>query len=83
MTQDKICEGCLSYERAGTLITDRVLGMSAEECYGLCQGYSVKDVDCPCQHCLIKAMCNSVCDLLKERQWYKEYWSNRMGNIYI
>ncbi len=54
---DKICTGCLMYEQ---YIED-------SENYHECEGYMKKHVDCPCQNCLVKVMCDDVCDKYKEK----------------
>lgn len=55
---DKICKGCMEYER---YIEDSTQ-------YGECEGYARKHVNCPCQNCLIKMMCDNVCDKYKD-EW--------------
>lgn len=65
---DKICEGCLSYERAGEVIPER-----SNLNYGKCPGYIIKDINCPCQHCLIKAMCNITCEDMLKTKWFIDH----------
>jgi len=60
---DEICKGCLSYERIGKLM----IGYSSIR-YGECPGYNAKDIGCPCQHCLIKVMCDVVCGSFRKRK---------------
>lgn len=62
---DKICDGCLTHERHkkerfGTSIMF----------YGECSGYIRESIECPCQHCLVKGMCDSVCEKLRKTEWY-------------
>ncbi len=59
---DKICSGCLTYEQS--------LEIENREKVLVCGGYKTKDVDCPCQHCLIKAMCITSCEKLTKRPWH-------------
>jgi len=54
---DKICSGCLAYEQY----------IKNPKKYNQCVGYIKKRTDCPCQHCLIKVMCD-VCDEFK-KEW--------------
>lgn len=63
---DKLCEGCLSYERIGECIPTNSL-----EFYGNCPGYTIKDTKCLCQNCLIKGMCNNVCEDFLKTPWSK------------
>jgi hypothetical protein len=56
---DKICSGCLVYERFIKNAKDA----------DICVGYVIKDTGCPCQHCLIKPMCLTSCDELNKRRW--------------
>jgi len=55
---DKLCSGCLMYE----------LHIEKPEHYHECEGYIEKHVNCPCQNCLVKAMCDDVCDKYK-KEW--------------
>ena len=64
---DKICKGCLSHERVGNIIA---IESNPRLRYGECPGYVLKDTDCPCQHCLIKAMCDRVCEAFTKTPWY-------------
>ncbi len=64
VNMDEICKGCLSYERIGTKVANSGL------IHGTCLGYMLGDVNCPCQHCLIKPMCNRVCKAFTETTWY-------------
>ena len=59
---DKICSGCLTYERS--------LEIKNSNRFFTCGGYKTKDIDCPCQHCLIKTMCIIACEKLTERPWH-------------
>jgi len=68
---DKICKGCLAYERSNTFLNMK--GVLKGVKYGQCPGYVFKDVDCPCQHCLIKAMCDDVCEEFKKSKWFNNY----------
>ena len=61
VNMDKICSGCLIYERYKEGVKDAVI----------CVGYVIKDTGCPCQHCLIKPMCLTSCDELDTRKWPK------------
>lgn len=65
-TMDEQCKGCLSYERAGKKIPN-----SSNLKYVMCRGYIAKDINCPCQNCLIKPMCDRVCKAFTETSWYK------------
>ncbi len=65
MDMDKVCKGCLSYERIGTKIVE-----NPEILYGSCPGYNIGDINCPCQYCLVKGMCNNICEDLKKSRWF-------------
>lgn len=57
---NKLCAGCKSSIEVGSLFYDNVLKC---ECFLTPEG--IKRIPrCPCTHCLIKCMCNSVCDKL-------------------
>lgn len=58
---DNICSGCLTYERS--------LKIENRERVLICGGYKTKDINCPCQYCLIKAMCTIACEKLRKRPW--------------
>lgn len=53
---DDMCKGCLTHERVGEKIPDR------DYRYGECNGYLDKDINCMCKDCLVKGMCDSVCE---------------------
>ena len=54
---DKICKGCKEYERH----------IENPERYIECEGYTRKHTNCPCQNCLVKVMCDDVCDKYKKK----------------
>jgi len=58
---NKICDGCLSYER------DKE---NPDAFDGGCRGYKIKDISCPCRNCIVKSMCNEDCEELDKRFWY-------------
>jgi hypothetical protein len=62
---DKLCRGCLSHERVGEVISS----YSALK-YGECPGYIMKDINCPCQRCLVKAMCDVICKDFEKTKWF-------------
>lgn len=53
---NKICSGCLMYNQ---YIED-------PKHHHQCEGYIRKHIRCPCQRCLVKTMCDDVCDEYKE-----------------
>ena len=57
---NKICKGCLVNEKY----------ISKPDKTRRCIGYLKEDIDCPCSTCLIKMMCDSVCDKLKSKSWW-------------
>lgn len=61
INMDKLCSGCLIYERH----------LTKPNTYGECKGFVIKDINCPCINCLIKAMCVTSCDGLFKRNWLK------------
>lgn len=63
---DKICKGCREYER---YIED-------PKKFHKCEGYIKKHIDCPCQNCLIKTMCDDVCEE------YKKEWEIYFNSYY-
>lgn len=73
---DKICSGCFTHER---YIKER-FGTSIVF-YGECTGYIKKDIDCPCQLCLVKIMCNSACGELRKTRWYIENRKEAQDNV--
>ncbi len=58
INMDKICKGCTDYE----------LYIENPGVYNKCEGYIRKHINCPCQNCLIKMMCDTVCNKFKE-EW--------------
>jgi len=73
---DKICSGCFTHER---YIKEK-FGTSTMF-YSECRGYIKKDIDCPCQLCLVKIMCDSVCGELKKTRWYIENRKEAQDNV--
>ena len=67
INMDEICSGCLSHERVGEPVSSIKGGIL----YGECPGYIGKEIDCPCQHCLIKGMCDDVCEDVKKTNWFR------------
>ncbi len=59
----KMCKGCTTYERH----------IEDSENYSQCEGHMKKHVDCPCQNCLIKVMCDDVCEEYREK-WKTFYF---------
>jgi len=61
---DELCKGCISYERVNTLMSN-----FPQITYEDCLGYIIKDINCPCIRCLIKPICDVVCDDFLNRKW--------------
>lgn len=57
-SMDNICKGCKEHERH----------VEKPEEHNECEGYKRKHVNCPCQCCLVKPICDDVCDKYKN-EW--------------
>lgn len=55
---DKVCKGCLMYTQY----------IENPKDHHECEGYTQKHIKCPCQRCLVKMMCDDVCDEYKD-EW--------------
>ena len=62
-TMDKLCKGCILYEEH----------LEKSDSYITCIGYLQKDKTCPCITCLVKVMCKSCCDKLRNTSWWYDF----------
>jgi hypothetical protein len=65
---DDMCKGCLTHERVGEKTPDRY---SKYAKYAECHGYLDKDVDCICKDCLVKGMCDKVCEEYRKNRFHQ------------
>jgi hypothetical protein len=57
---DELYKGCLTYERH----------KEDPGLYHQCIGRLREDINCPCMTCLIKMMCDTICDKLRDKDWW-------------
>ena len=70
-TRKSKCSGCISYEMTKT-----------HEDYAPCSNIPfIKDYECPCISCLIKGMCNAVCEpFLVYIEWIYDNYPHMLVN---
>lgn len=63
---DKMCSGCYEYE----------CYIENPDTYSECVGHKQKHKKCPCRNCIVKSMCNEVCEE------YKKVWTSRIKGVF-